>query len=227
MRRAHARINATESFPKPSLLIRWIPVAYYYHEVAFPSETFYVLTPANHPQMGSCPDPESQLPWWQVNISPEKREIACPEPLRNLGAKDREIIGTWDEDYRPQTWDEVVDIIRTDRLGDFRRWPSDLRRYREYIWWLNREYGSVMRFMLQERLHWAEPIESRGSRLFECKDDFRILMNDWPYGLDERIVHLVVWTKFELEDNAETEAEIDRFVAKTFSSGVAKDKVSE
>lgn len=180
--------------------------------------------------MGSYPDPEPahrQLPWWQVNIPSEEREARCPEPLRNLCAKDREIIGTWDEDYQPQTWDEVVDIIHTDRLGDFRRWPSDLRRYREYIWWLNREYGSVMRFMLHERLHWAEPVVSRGGKLFECKDDFSILMNDWPYGLDERIVHLVVWTKFKLEDNAETEAEIDRFVFKTFSSGVAKDQVSE
>lgn len=180
--------------------------------------------------MGSYPPPEPAglpLRWWQVNIPPEERETECPEPLRNLSAKDRDIIGTRDEDYHPQTWDEVVDIVRTDRLGDFRRWPSDLRMYRQYIWWLNREYGSVLRFILGERLHWPEPVVPRGSRPFECEDDFRILWNDWPYGLDKRIVHLVVWTKFGLKDDAQTEAEIDRFVAKTFSSGVAKDKVSE
>lgn len=180
---------------------------------------------------GSYPEPEParrpQLPWWQVNIPPREREAECPEPLRNLSAKDKEIIGTRNEDYRPQTWDEVVDLVRTRRLGDFRRWPSDLRRYREYIWWLNREYGSVMRFMLQERLHWPEPVVPRGSKSFGDKQDFRILMNDWPYGLDDWIVHLVVWTKFDLKDDAETEAEIDRFVAQTFSAGVAKDKVSQ
>lgn len=179
--------------------------------------------------MGSYPEPEParlRLPWWQVNIPLEEREIECPEPLRSLSAKDKEIIGTRDEDYRPQTWAEVVNIVRTNRLGDFRRWPSDLRRYREYIWWLNRDYGSVMRFMLQKRLRWAEPVVLRGSRPFECEDDFKILKNDWPYGLDKTIVHLVVWTKFKLEDNEETEAEIDRFVAKTFPTGVAKDQVS-
>lgn len=180
--------------------------------------------------MGSNPEPEPtrlRLPWWQVNIPPEERDIECPESLQNLSAKDREILGTRNEDHHPQSWDEVVDIIRTSRLGDFRRWPSDLRRYREYIWWLNREYGSVMRFMLQERLRWTEPVAPQGSRPFQCEDDFRILFNDWPYGLDERIVHLVVWTKFDLEDNPETEAEIDRFVANTFSSSGALDKVSQ
>lgn len=30
-------------------------------------------------------------------------------------------------------------------------------------------------------------------------DDIKTLYNDWPYGIDPRIVHLVVWTKFELE----------------------------
>lgn len=39
---------------------------------------------------------------------------------------------------------------------------------------------------------------------FEEEEDVKILWNDWPYGIDERIVHLVVWTKFELEDDLET-----------------------
>lgn len=35
-------------------------------------------------------------------------------------------------------------------------------------------------------------------------DDIKILYNDWPYGVDEKIVHLVVWTKFDLEDDPMT-----------------------
>lgn len=35
-------------------------------------------------------------------------------------------------------------------------------------------------------------------------EDVKILYNDWPYGIDPAIVHLVVWTKFELEDDPET-----------------------
>jgi len=53
----------------------------------------------------------------------------------------------------------------------------------------------------------------------------KILYNDWPYGIDDKIVHLVVWTKFELEDDAvtglstpESRQQIDAFVQKTFGA---------
>ena len=72
----------------------------------------------------------------------------------------------------------------------------------------------------------------RGSRPFEYEDDVRILWNDWPYGIDDQIVHLVVWTKFELAEDEVTgdltdaaRAEIDAFVDATFSSSVPKDRV--
>lgn len=167
------------------------------------------------------------LPYWQVNIAPENRQDDCPVALQNLSDKDIGIIGTRDEDYHVQTWDEVVDIVRTNRLQDFRRWPSELRRYREFIWQLKQEWGSVMEYMLSERLHWKVPITPRSSRPFECEEDFQILFNDWPYGIDERTVHLVVWTKFELRNDAETVAEIERFIERAFAPEVAKDKVSD
>ena len=63
--------------------------------------------------------------------------------------------------------------------------------------------------------------------------DIKILYNDWPYGIDKSIVHLVVWTKFVLEDDPETDdltpkmrKDIDEYVARTFGSGVSPDKVS-
>lgn len=176
--------------------------------------------------MGSNPDPVP-LPFFQVNIAPKDREDDCPAYLQNLSEKDIGIIGTRDEDYRVQTWDEVVDIVRTNRLQDFQRRPTDLRRYREFVWRLDRERGGVMEYMLRERLHWTWPIVPRSSRPFEQEDDFKILFNDWPYGIDRRIVHLVVWTKFELGADAETEAEIEKFVERTFLTRVAEDKVSD
>lgn len=167
------------------------------------------------------------LPFWQVNIAPEHRQNDCPPALRNLSAKDVGIIGTRDEDYHIQTWDEVVDIVRSNRLQDFRRWPTDLRRYREFIWRLNQEWGSVMEYMLSERLHWTVPVTPRSSKPFEHEDDFKILFNDWPYGIDKRIVHLVVWTKFDFAEDAETMAEIEKFLERTFLTKMAKDKVSD
>lgn len=58
-------------------------------------------------------------------------------------------------------------------------------------------------------------------------DDIKILFNDWPYGIDSRIVHLVVWVKFPFEEDAVTgdltdaaRNEIDRYVDKTFRAQV-------
>lgn len=181
--------------------------------------------------MGSNPDP-TPLPFWQVNVAPQHREAACPQYLQNLSAKDIAIIGTLDADYREQTWAEVAAIVRAGRLQDFGRRPSDLRRYREFVWRLQRECGSVMAYMLRERLRWGgegeEQQQPLGSGPFECEADFRVLFNDWPYGLDPRIVHLVVWTKFELADDGETEAVVEGFVERTFlTGGITRDKVSD
>ena len=64
-------------------------------------------------------------------------------------------------------------------------------------------------------------------------EDIKILFNDWPYGIDEKIVHLVVWTKFPLEDNPETGEltprawkEIDKYVGQTFRTKVPAENVS-
>ena len=58
-----------------------------------------------------------------------------------------------------------------------------------------------------------------------------MLYNDWPYGIDDKIVHLVIWTKFELEYDPETglstpesHQQIDAFVQKTFGSKLPSDK---
>lgn len=112
-----------------------------------------------------------------------------------------------------------------DRVDKFHRKPSELRRYRQFTHRLVKEYGSIMNFMVNERLQW-ESMEPKG-RPFECAEDMKILYNDWPYGIDPDIVHLVVWTKFELEDDpetglstAESRQEIDEYVQRTFASKV-------
>jgi hypothetical protein len=80
-----------------------------------------------------------------------------------------------------------------------------------------------MNFMLNVRLQWKD-MKPKG-RPFEDDSDIKILYNDWPYGLDADIVHLVVWTKFELDDDPETglstpesRREMDEYVQKTFGS---------
>lgn len=64
------------------------------------------------------------------------------------------------------------------------------------------------------------------------KDDYKILLNDWPYGIDTRIVHLVVWTKFATPSDAvtddllpESRAELDTFVKRTFRDVCGEENV--
>lgn len=168
-----------------------------------------------------------------MNIPEDKRTEECPEFLRSLSEKDKGIIGTPDSEYHVATWPEVQKIVADNRLGAFRRIPSHLRRYLEYTWQLKRDYGSIMKFVLDKRLRWEAPVTPRGKPFEFDDDDITILWNDWPYGIDDRIVHLVVWTKFELpEDPAtgditdETRDEIDQYVQKTFGCQVPRDRVS-
>ncbi|KAL2165153.1 hypothetical protein VTH06DRAFT_449 [Thermothelomyces fergusii] len=163
------------------------------------------------------------LPYWQVNVPEHQRTAECPDFLRNISDKDRRIISTPDSEYQRDSWAVVQQKVAQNRLELFQRVPSDLRRYLGYTWKLRQEHGSVMNFILSERLKWTPPVAPRG-RPFEFDDDVKVLRNDWPYGIDERIVHLVVWTKFPLEDDPETgdltdaaRAEIDAYVRRKFS----------
>lgn len=102
-------------------------------------------------------------------------------------------------------------------------------------------------FILQKRVCWtdAEPasLESgspaflrvKDSAPFAHPDDYRILVNDWPYGLARGITHICVWLKVRLpvddvqgDLTPEGRALVDEFVNATFvdSFGVrGKDQV--
>jgi hypothetical protein len=61
-------------------------------------------------------------------------------------------------------------------------------------------------------------------------DDMKILFNDWPYGIDSRIVHLVIWVKFPLEEDTTTgdltdtaRQQINSYVDTTFASKVGSE----
>ncbi|KAI5245264.1 hypothetical protein E4T43_03289 [Aureobasidium subglaciale] len=171
---------------------------------------------------------QEALPYWQVNVSPEQRSVECPAFLADANEKDQKILATSDADYRRLSWSEVQRLINTNRIDLFQRVPSDLRRYKAYTAKLKDEYGSVMSFVMTERLRWqdlvpkGEPFSDSG-RL----DDIKILLNDWPYGIDTRIVHLVVWVKFQFEEDAVTgdltdaaRKQLDSYVSRTFRTHI-------
>ncbi|MCJ1413417.1 hypothetical protein MMC19_007522 [Ptychographa xylographoides] len=172
-----------------------------------------------------------QLPYWLVNVPEDLWPSECPEFLVNANAKDRSILSTPDTDYHRATWREVKEIIKTNRLDLLKRVPSDLRRYLEYNARLRKDYGSVMDFVVQERLQWKD-LQPTCATPFSNHADIKILYNDWPYGIDKKIVHLVVWTKFELEDDPVTDdltpearEQINDYVNKTFGRRVPPENV--
>jgi hypothetical protein len=174
----------------------------------------------------------SEPPYWQINVAIPDREAHCPPFLSNLNPKDLGIISTPDSQYHVLTWPEVQQIIGRNRIDLFQRVPSQLRRYLAYNYDLKQQYGSVMEFVLQERLGWTLPVKPEG-KPFEKKEDLKVLWNDWPYGIDKRIVHLVVWTKFVLEDDPATDdltpearREIDGHVDRVFGEKLGKENVS-
>ncbi|KAF7509799.1 hypothetical protein GJ744_007494 [Endocarpon pusillum] len=157
----------------------------------------------------------------------------CPKSAIIISPKTERIICTREEDFRRWTWSEVKEAIRINRIDLFQRTPTDLIRYVEYVHYLKKTFGSVLHFIQHERLHWPS-VQPSGQAPFENPTDYKILYNDWPYGIDLDIVHLVVWTKFELEDDVttndlsqESRATIDAFVQKTFcgKNGVSRDSL--
>ncbi|KAL2795596.1 hypothetical protein BJX66DRAFT_336719 [Aspergillus keveii] len=183
----------------------------------------------------SCQASENSIPYWNVNVPPAQWTTECPSFLRNQSEKNISILSTPDEQYRRQGWELVRHIVETNQIDQFQRLPSDLRRYLEYKEQIIANYGSIMRFVVKERLRWgdgiAQDLKPKG-RPFEHAEDIRILHNDWPYGLAHGIVHLVVWTKFALEDDPATDdltprarKEIDDFVKQTFCSQISPSQV--
>lgn len=65
---------------------------------------------------------------------------------------------------------------------------------------------------------------------FESKENYKILRNDWPYGVEAGIEHLVIWTKFSLGGEEQGEdtgrAAIERFMEGTFYGRIPREDVS-
>lgn len=114
------------------------------------------------------------------------------------------------------------------------RKPSDSARYIAWTKEINAAHGNITNYLCKERLRW-NPLPSRTPSTgpifayknhvpFADPDDFKILRNDWPYGLESDITHLVVWLKNRFATDsatgdvtAESRCIIEDFVRETFA----------
>lgn len=166
----------------------------------------------------------ARVPYWLVNVPQAEWPAQCPESLRTISDQKRRILSTQDSEYHRLTWDEVKEVVRTNKLDTFQRVPSELRRYLDWAYHIKQRYNSIPNYVLRERLQWRDSEPAGPPFCVQTLDkDIKILHNDWPYGIDRDIVHLVVWTKFTLDSDAgpgdltaSARKQADEYVLKTF-----------
>jgi hypothetical protein len=86
----------------------------------------------------------------------------------------------------------------TNKLSVLRRTPSEISRYRQWTTETIAEYGSLTNYLLAHRLPkiWGTPPFTPLSSIpFEDPSDYRVLLNDWPYGFPRNITHMIIWTR--------------------------------
>ncbi|CAK7245553.1 MAG: hypothetical protein STHCBS139747_007137 [Sporothrix thermara] len=119
-----------------------------------------------------------------------------PFPLTDT---DRYVLSLTDEQYVHHDWADLKNIIDTNNLAVLKRKPSDLRRYMKWTADTKAEYGSITRYLIVHRLPkaWGSdpPYVPVSAVPFADPSDYRVLTNDWPYGLAPDITHIVVWTR--------------------------------
>ncbi|TVY53178.1 N-acetylglucosamine-induced protein [Lachnellula suecica] len=161
-----------------------------------------------------------------------EQKVDIDPPPFPLTERDKWLLSISDEEFTFHTWENLKHIIDTNFLEDLLRKPSDLRRYLTWTRATNAKYGSMTAYLLHHRLPWGSPPFTSTSPIpFQHPDDFKILRNDWPYGVTDDITHIVVWSRTPIATNEkgdvteESRRVIGYFVERTFGERVGRDRV--
>ncbi|KAK1238646.1 hypothetical protein MKX07_004222 [Trichoderma sp. CBMAI-0711] len=147
----------------------------------------------------------------------------APFPLTEV---DKWVLSQTDEEFKMHDWEDLKHIIETNDLAVLKRKPSDLRRYMAWTAEIKAQYGSMTQYILQHRLpkSWGQPPFTPESEVpFAAASDYKVLLNDWPYGLAPGITHIVVWSRTPISTDPdsgdltpESRARVERFVKEYF-----------
>lgn len=109
------------------------------------------------------------LPYWQTNVPVSQRTKECPPFLLSCSEKDQAILATPDEQYFRLSWPAAKHLVLTNRIDLLSRVPSDLRRYKQFLAEVMERYGSIMKFIITERLNWDGEggMIPKGAEVFE------------------------------------------------------------
>jgi hypothetical protein len=113
-----------------------------------------------------------------------------------------------------------------------------LHKYLRWSFDTKKAYGSITNFVVQERLAWTpkdpdQPVSAHSfthhsTVPFQDDRDYAILPNDWPYGFEPGIKHILVWsrTPIAVDDTlgdvtSESKRLIEEFVESQFIRALA------
>ncbi|KEF56098.1 uncharacterized protein A1O9_07679 [Exophiala aquamarina CBS 119918] len=153
--------------------------------------------------------------YWNVNQPKDQWTEHCPEFLLGQSQQSIKILSTKNQDFKRLSWPQVQDLVKVCRTPT---WIPRIHIPIEEDAWL----GIIL--LATGPTQWDDTTPS-GDKAFSNPADFKILYNDWPYFIDENVAHLVVWTKFfidEDEKNGEVteaaKATIEALITRTFCS---------
>jgi Protein of unknown function (DUF3605) len=175
--------------------------------------------------------------------------MSADDPIEStpfmLSEEDKVVLRQAHHEFKPHTWEELKTVIGDPNLSKLlkgtllistpaagemstlKRSPLDMRNYLTWYLQTNNRYGTVADYVRQQKLHWPLPILPANKTPFANPDDYKILRNDWPYGMTPDITHLVVWSKTPIdvvpeEGNPTSESWrlIEAFVKKTFAQDI-------
>jgi len=188
---------------------------------------------------------------WRSNPDPDALPFPRANPPFALTPTDWHQLSLSDRDFTPHSWTSLQHLIGSQQLEALKRWPSALKAYLAWTGHVKSKYGGVTPYLLAQRLFW-EPVvladddndddaNKTGALVFDVHDstpfadsrDYAILRNDWAYGVERGIVHVVVWLKQRLpvdEQGALSEqgkGMVEAFVKREFRERVGEGKGEE
>ncbi|KAI9706477.1 MAG: hypothetical protein M1836_003483 [Candelina mexicana] len=149
-----------------------------------------------------------------------------------------------DQAFHELTWAELKKIIADNDLAYLERRPSEIVRYKLWTSQIRTTYGSITNFICQCRLGWQSSDLSsldqgptfayNDSTPFADPEDYKILINDWPYAFTPDVTHLVVWLKTPVPIDPQTgdltessRSLINAFITKTFTQRLLKEGLDQ
>lgn len=118
--------------------------------------------------------------------------------------------------------------IENNDLHLLTRYPTQLRAYLLWTTSTKATFGSIINFISLNRVYWPLPPTFANPVPFADPRDYKILRNDWPYGLASGIEHLVVWLKNRIPVDEERDGDmtdegrrfVEGFVNRVFVDGL-------